>query len=175
VLFNKELGIQELNKNQVKINYREAVRGIIIQNNKILMVHSNKVDYKFPGGGVNEKENYIDALKREVEEETGYLVNEVKDKIGVIIERNLDEYEEDSIFEMISYYYVCNVSDKQTHQRLDDYEAELDFCPIWINLDDAILQNEDAIKQENKNHWIYRETYVLKKLKDNILGGCSEN
>ena len=43
-----------------KIKYREAARAIIIKNNKIAMVKSNKYGfYKFPGGGIWENERII--------------------------------------------------------------------------------------------------------------------
>ncbi|WP_243145530.1 NUDIX domain-containing protein, partial [Clostridium neonatale] len=37
------------------------------------MVNSKNKDYKFPGGGVKKYEEKLEALKREVEEETGYV------------------------------------------------------------------------------------------------------
>lgn len=165
MLFNYVLGLQEISKEKVNVNYREAVRAIILQNNSILMVHTNKGDYKLPGGGVNKEETHQDTLKREIKEETGYIVNNVKDKIGIIIERKLDQYEENSVFEMISYYYLCELSSNKTSQQLDSYESELDFRPVWIQLDKAIHSNEEILKKDNnKNDWIYRETNVLKAL-----------
>jgi hypothetical protein len=67
---------------------------------------------------------------------------------------------------MISHYYLCEVSDKQTLQQLDDYEAELDLCPIWIGLDKAIRRNEGILEKENNNAnpWVYRETLVLREI-----------
>jgi 8-oxo-dGTP pyrophosphatase MutT (NUDIX family) len=170
MIINLEIGIKEVNKELVKVNYRTAVRAIIIQNGNILMVHTNNGDYKFPGGGVNKEENHEETLKREVEEETGYIINKVKDKIGIIIERNMDECEKASVFEMTSYYYLCEVSDKVNLQNLDEYEAELGFHPMWININDAIYQNEELLKIEKGNNpWIFRETLVLKAIKDHLL------
>lgn len=164
MFFDIVIGDQEIEINRQKKNYREAVRAVIFQDNKILMVHSNRGDYKLPGGGVKKEENHIEALKREVEEETGYKTNEVKDKIGIVKEISLDEYEKDAVFQMTSHYYLCEVSSAQMLQRLDDYEAELDFHPVWISLQDAIYQNENAVKKEVKNKWIHREITVLRKL-----------
>lgn len=56
MIFNQVLGLKEVNKDKVNISFREAVRAIIVQDKKILMVHSNKGDYKFPGGGANNEE-----------------------------------------------------------------------------------------------------------------------
>jgi len=167
MLFDYVLGLQEVDNESVNVNHREAVRAIILHYDSILMVHSNKGDYKFPGGGVNNEENHGEALRRELREETGYIINNVKDKVGVITERNWDKYDKDSVFEMTSHYYLCEVSDEQTLQQLDDYEAELDFRPIWIHVDEAICSNEEILKRHNNsaNPWLYRETVVLNALK----------
>ena len=54
---------------------RPSSRAIIIKNGKIALVYSNKYNYyKFPGGGINESEDKIDALIREVKEEVGLIV-----------------------------------------------------------------------------------------------------
>ncbi|WP_230500347.1 NUDIX hydrolase [Sutcliffiella rhizosphaerae] len=67
------MGIETVDENTNKIIYREAVRAVIIQNDKILMVQSNIGDYKFPGGGVEINESHEEAIMREVAEETGHL------------------------------------------------------------------------------------------------------
>lgn len=168
MLFNYVFGIKEKEKENIRLIYREVVRGIIFYNNNILMVHCNKGDYKFPGGGIDTGENHEEALSREVREETGCIVDSVLNKIGIVTERNIDTFDEESIFEMTSYYYLCKVTDEQVFQELDDYEKELDFKPIWINLDKAIYNNESILKEQKGdiNPWVYRETIVLKTLKD---------
>lgn len=109
-------------------------------------------------------------MKREIREETGHIISSVKDKLGIIIERKLDEYEENSVFQMDSYYYLCEVSNEKTNQQLDDYELELDFQAVWIRLDKAIESNEKIITNDyvNMNPWVYRETKVLKELKEHF-------
>jgi 8-oxo-dGTP pyrophosphatase MutT (NUDIX family) len=168
MFFNYELGLQNLDKERVNINYRVAVRAIIFKDNDLLMVHTNKGDYKFPGGGVNSEESHEEALKREVSEETGRIVDCVNDKVGVIIERKVDDYEVSTVFEMSSHYYICEISNSTTIQQLDDYEAELDFRPVWISVDKAIEINEEIFKEDNKdrNPWVYRDTRVLKEIKE---------
>ncbi|MBI6015060.1 NUDIX domain-containing protein, partial [Clostridium perfringens] len=47
--------------------------------NLILLDISNRGDYKFPGGGVEKGETPEETLRREVQEETGYILNEVKE------------------------------------------------------------------------------------------------
>lgn len=168
MLFNRLLEIDKVSDSIGNVNYREAVRAVIIRGNKILMVHSINRDYKFPGGGIKKGEKKIDALKREVEEETGYVCTKIKNKIGIVIEKSKDKYVHDRIFKMISYYYVAEVSDEKTEQKLDAYEAELGFTPVWVDLSEAIRNNEEIIElnEKNKPNWIGRETYVLKEVYD---------
>ena len=54
---------------------RPSVRGIILRDGKVAMVHSLKYDYyKFPGGGIEAGETRPQALVREVAEESGLQV-----------------------------------------------------------------------------------------------------
>lgn len=167
MLFNYLLGIKEMNKNNIKVNCREAARGIIFYNNNILMVSCNKGDYKLPGGGIDAGESYEEALRREVREETGYIVDSISDMVGIVTERRIDVYDEESIFEMRSYYYVCKITEEKVLQNLDDYEKKIDLKPLWTNLDNAISNNEKILKKQKKdmNLWVNRETIVLKELK----------
>ncbi len=169
MLFNYILGIQDINEGEQKVNYREAVRAVIIKGSEILLVHSNKGDYKFPGGGLKNKESHEETLIREVREETGYIISRVKERIGIVTERNFDEFENDSIFEMHSFYYLCEVSENQESQQLDDYESELDFRPQWMNINTAISNNEGILDNADTNHWVSRETSVLRELKSIIV------
>ncbi|TDL82416.1 NUDIX hydrolase [Peribacillus frigoritolerans] len=160
------LGIQEIDEGKVRINNREAVRAIIIQNNKILMVHSNLGDLKFPGGGVERNESHAEGLIREVAEETGYLNGSVGDKMGVVIERHLDDYDKDAVFRMTSHYYLCELTGGEAvEQQLDEYESEQEYTPKWVKLEDAMEQNQIILNQCEQSVWIKRENFVLTELK----------
>lgn len=166
MLFNVLLGIEKLNKQEINIKYREAVRAVIIQDHKILLIHSNLGDYKFPGGGLEKNESHTNGLLREVAEETGYINCTVKERMGVVIERHIDEYDDNFYFEMISYYYLCELNNsKKIAQQLDDYEAAQEFIPKWLTIDEAIKQNENVLDQSEKKRWIHRENFVLEELK----------
>lgn len=166
MVFNEVIGIQN-KPAKAGIIHRVAVRAIVWKDKKLLMVLNNKGDYKFPGGGVEENEDYTEAVIREVLEETGYMIDRVDEKIGMVVERRVDIYKENTIFEMTSNYYLCTIHAEQTDQKLDDYEKELEFQPIWIDIDEAILRNEYLVsKNADMNQWIIRELFVLKKMKD---------
>lgn len=170
MVFDKIIEIEKVSEPIGKVNFREAVRAIIIKDNKILMVNSKNKDYKFPGGGVKKYEEKLDALKREVEEETGFVCSNVKDVIGIVTEKSKDRFHHNRLFKMISYYYMVEVSDEQKEQKLDDYEKELEFKPVWININEAILKNKLIIEDNPPDmpNWIYRETDVLKEIENAI-------
>lgn len=165
--FNIVLGIEKVDKEKQKITHREAVRAVIIRDGHLLMVRTNKGDLKFPGGGVKSGEDHEETIKREVKEETGYIIEKVIEKLGTFTERNIDQFDKEAIFEMVSNYYLCEATDLQSPQQLDDYEAELGFHPEWISIDETIRNNENVISNNSSdmNAWVSRETNVLRELK----------
>lgn len=166
MLFNKLFQIDKVSESIGNVNYREAVRAIIIKDKKILMVHSKNKDYKFPGGGIKKGEGRIEALKREIEEETGYVAKAVGKQIGIVTEKSKDKYVHNRIFKMISYYYIAEITGEVREQKLDAYEAKLQFTPVWIDVKEAIDNNKRIIESEDevKANWIERETYVLEEI-----------
>jgi 8-oxo-dGTP pyrophosphatase MutT (NUDIX family) len=165
---NFEMIIEEpILKSFEKTKERIAIRAIIMTNNRILLVQSNRGDYKFPGGGLEENESHEECLKREVREETGYIHCIVKGKAGTVIEQRMDEYRNNTLFQMTSHYYFCDLATEEREaQQLDEYEANLDFTPKWVTLEEAIAQNESLIERYEQNSWLRRETFVLKHLNE---------
>ena len=53
---------------------RDSARSIIIRDGRLAMIHSIKYDYyKFPGGGIENGENPVEAMIRETREEAGLV------------------------------------------------------------------------------------------------------
>ncbi|MDA3844917.1 MAG: NUDIX domain-containing protein [Vallitaleaceae bacterium] len=163
-MFNKVFGMLT-RENYVDVLTRVAVRAVISKDNKVLMIHNNKGDYKFPGGGIETGESHQETLEREVREESGYSIQGSTCLMGSVIERRIDQLDCDRLFEMESFYYSCQIGDTQEEQMLDAYEEDLEMKPMWVTLDEAITNNEN-LRHENTNHWIERELYVLKVLRD---------
>jgi 8-oxo-dGTP pyrophosphatase MutT (NUDIX family) len=164
MIFENVIGLEET-KDKKKLIHRIAIRAIIVKEDKLLMISNNKGDIKFPGGGLELDESHEEAVRREVEEETGYVVSDVEQLIGTVIERRKDKFDDDYIFEMKSYYYSCKVSDEKTEQSLDDYEAELEYEPRWVELNEAIKINLNIVKMHERNPWVDRELFVLNQLR----------
>ena len=48
-----------------------AACGLVMKEDKVLLIHSERRGWEIPGGVVERKENILDALKREIREESG--------------------------------------------------------------------------------------------------------
>ncbi len=111
---------------------RPSVRGIIIRDGRIAMIHSLKYEYyKFPGGGIEKGESNEEALVREIREESGLIVraDSIKE-FGLV--RRIEKGSIDDIFIQENYYYICGTEGK-TSQRLDDYEADEGFTLEFVS------------------------------------------
>ncbi len=147
------------------VTERVAARAVIIKDNKLLMVKSKHHDLKFPGGGVEDRETMINALTREVKEETGYLIK-VSNLLGTIVQLGPDIYDDSKSFKMTSNYYLSEVIENLGSLDLSGYEIDLDMKPIWIDLDRAININENL---DIKLDWVDRELLALKEVRKHRL------
>lgn len=147
-------------------SFRKAARAIIIKDDKIALVKSNKEGfYKFPGGGILSNESIEDALIRETMEEIGLIIK--KDSIkeyGIVQEIRRDLYNSNNIFDHTSYYYIADVEDKILDQHLDSYEKDLQYELQWVNIEEA-YQTNNQYNIKNKSSLIYRENFILNSLK----------
>jgi 8-oxo-dGTP pyrophosphatase MutT (NUDIX family) len=150
--------------------HRTAVRGVIQRGRDLLLVHSTNVDdYKFPGGGVDAGESHAQALRREVQEECGASVTQIGDEIGAVIEYNLAKDADYDTFQMTSHYYRCEVEDGFGAQKLEGYERDLGFQPVWISIEKALERNKTLQHAGNIPEWLRRENFVLEYLKKSMF------
>lgn len=158
---------RENKRGQKPITYRDSVRGIILKDNKILLVHSEVNDeYKFPGGGAIDGEIKTETLRREVLEEVGKKIKSVNEPLGYTDQIYNDIYDHNRYFYLRSYYYFCEIDSENFPLNLDTYEQELKFTPQWVSLEEAIEANQKYFDKGSKYHWTERELYVLKLLKE---------
>ncbi len=156
-----------------KTDQRQAVRAVVIRDMTLLMVYSPvNGDYKFPGGGVEENEDPEAALRREIAEECGMNLVRILQEIGSIIEYAYPMKREFDVFRMRSNYYLCEIDTTINGQKLDDYEEELGFRPVWVDIDAAIQTNKTVLAVQTKRPpaWTAREVFMLEYIKDHYLG-----
>lgn len=147
-----------------KVGVRPSARGIIIRDGKIGMVHSLKYDYyKFPGGGIESGENHIEALVREVREESGLVVIPDTIKEYGLVHRVQKGIKED-IFIQDNYYYICQAEKDAISQCLDGYEADERFILEFVDPMVAIKRNRDNDHGGKAPVMLEREARVLEML-----------
>jgi len=149
-----------------KTVHRTAVRAIILHGRELLMVFSSAVgDYKFPGGGVDVGETHSQALARELREECGASLLSMDGELGAVIEYNFAEEKDFDVFKMTSHYYFCQAEDDFGAQKLDDYERDLGFKPVWVDIEDAISNNRALLALPTSPDWLRREIFVLEHIR----------
>lgn len=163
----------EIDKNDYDKNgsvcIRPSVRGVIIRNGRLAMVHSRKYDYyKFPGGGAEAGEDHIATLIREVREESGLRVLPGSVREYGCVHRVQKGWRED-IFVQDNYYYFCDTEEEIAAQDLDDYEDEEQFTLAFVTAQEAIVVNRTHSHGEKEGNarfqvMLEREIRVLEML-----------
>ena len=156
------------------VGRRPSVRGIIISDGRIAMMHSLKYDYyKLPGGGIEEGESLEDTLVREVREESGLVVKrDTVKEFGYV--RRIEKGRYEDIFIQENFYYLCEVETEVESQQLDDYEEEERFVLEFVTPEYAIDINTNADHGEKTQIGVFagmieRENRVLKIVREEVL------
>lgn len=145
---------------------RNSARSIIIRDCKIAMIHSLKYDYyKFPGGGIENEENPVEAMMRETQEEAGLIViPESVREYGFVHRIQKSDTDPTECFVQDNYYFLCDAMDRLTSQKLDDYEAKESYQLEFISPSIAIKKNR-SVKESPYNQMMFeREARVLEML-----------
>ncbi len=150
---------------------RHAARGIIIKGQNILLLYTQRYhDYSLPGGGMDQGEDEIAGLIRELKEETGAQgVRNIKPFA------RFDEYRpwyknDADIIHMISHCYVCDIDEALGETALESHEVSNGMTPLWMNIHDAIAHNEAVIANSDKKGLsIDRETFLLKVIAQELV------
>jgi 8-oxo-dGTP pyrophosphatase MutT (NUDIX family) len=143
---------------------RKAVRALIYDNSRILLIYSPiNSDYKLPGGGIEVNETPETALYREIHEECGLNLKNIITKIGLINEYRKPKEDFLDYFKMESTYYLCETIDNFfKEQKLDNYERDLQFKPVWISIEEAIRNNNKLMRSKSDfPQWTKRDTMFL--------------
>lgn len=163
MIFEIKLGESINSKDTREVVKREAVKGVILNQEELILLKSKKGDYKFPGGGMKQNEDHHKTLKREIEEELGYLDVKINKLLGKVTESYTDKFDKNKIFCMESYYYLCEINGRKVNRKLDEYEKELKLEEKKISLTGALEKN---IYTKEINDWTIRETMVILALKN---------
>lgn len=140
---------------------RRAARAIVFDGErKVALLHATKKGYhKLAGGGIEEGEDIIEALKRECLEEIGCNIGNVKE-LGVI-----EEYRNDFKLHQISYCFIADLVGEKGQNKLEADELADGFEPEWMTIEDAIraLESEASIEHYEGRFIRLRDLTFLKE------------
>jgi len=158
------------------IDRREIrVKALIINSKNEILVGYSHDTYQFIGGHIEENEDMIEGLKREIEEESGIVLADEVIKHFFLRKKYVKNYPEDNVNSCYEYYYYTINTDRLPDLSKVNYtEAEkigrfeLRFIPLSeiekefednkkVSERTAIVEEEnlEAIK-------IYKKLYVTK-------------
>lgn len=141
--------------------FRVAVRGIIMIDDKIVLIKNKRNEYKLPGGGQENDESFTDTLIREVKEETGLdVISSSIKEYGLVKEKRKSTHNNEETFFQDSYYYTCEVTYNLDIFHLHNYEIEAGHKLAFVNAKEAYDNNINLVDAK----WVRRDTLILKEL-----------
>ncbi len=112
--------------------YKKSRAILINKDYRIAVMYEKKSNfYALPGGGIEQGENEIAALVREVAEETG-CVCDIIEPLGVVFE---NRYHADTTH--LTYFFVVHTKTTQAELHLTDDEVALGTTLKWCSIDEA--------------------------------------
>ncbi len=133
------------------LNWKVAAYAIITKGEHVLILPTMG-KHGLPGGGVEIGENFVEAVEREVFEETGFVV-QAQDVVHV--EADFLTIEGKGHFQGVCMYFACNIlSGELTDAGFEPWEKK--NCKIATWMDMATVSKEEFLNPVDKK--------VIKKL-----------
>lgn len=150
------LGQDGLSDKVPRLTARAIVRN---QDGLYAVMYSDKFKlHSLPGGGVEDCEDVLTALRREVYEETGCVCDEIKE-LGIVAENraSLD-------YTQINYYYVVTTTHKPGENHLTESEQASRTVVQWHAFEEMMrLINEQEFDRVQGKYLKARDVIALKE------------
>lgn len=145
---------------------RNVVRALIEKDGLFAMQKGKRGEYKIPGGGMDEGETIVEALMREVREETGLvIIPDTMKELGEITEIRRDIFDANIKYIAHSMHYSCEVEPEMVETAMTESEKEKGYRLEWADIDTIIQTNESIMKEK----WQFRDVKFLKWYKANYM------
>jgi 8-oxo-dGTP pyrophosphatase MutT (NUDIX family) len=152
-ILHKDLFPHRIVDQECDFSVRPTVRGVIFDENNAICIRTKKESGFFflPGGGIEDKEDPIVALKRESIEEAGCNIADIQ-KIGTVI-----EYRDEAKEKRTNECFTANLVGEKSEPTLAIGD-EGGFDVMWIGINEAItlLENQKNIITENIDNFYSR-------------------
>lgn len=145
---------------------RLTARGIIRNpDNLYAVMHSSEFDlYSLPGGGIEGDEDLLEALKREILEETGCFCDRIE-PLGYVVENRAHQD-----YTTTSYYFVVTTGTRHLNPSLTEDERNHGTTVGWYTLEDAYHRIADACHTTTQRKFIQaRDIAALDAYRRNII------
>ena len=122
-------------------------------------MYSHKFNlHSLPGGGVDEGEDTISALKREILEETGCLCDDIKE-LGYVSENRFH-----CDYTQISYYYIVETSGTTHKTQMTEDEIINNTETQWYTLEDMVSLIFSPVHDTNQRKFLQaRDVAAIKE------------
>ena len=120
--------------------------------------------HSLPGGGVEDGEDVLTALRREVYEETGCVCDKIQE-LGIVSENraSLD-------YTQINYYFMVSTAHTPGENHLTESELESRTVVKWVTFDELVrLINEQEFDRIQGKYLKARDVAALKEYSKLIM------
>lgn len=128
-----------------KFKERKASRAVVFdKGNKVALFHATNNGYhKLPGGEIEEGEDIESALRREVMEEIGCEIKNIRE-LGEV-----EEFRNGEPLHQLSFCFIADILGEKGEPHLEEGEKEEGFVTEWVDLETAIKVLENEMNVEN--------------------------
>lgn len=104
--------------------------------------------YSLPGGGIEEGEDEVSALVREIEEETGCTCDSIQ-QLGIVSENRGHQD-----FTSLSYYFVVHTKARPHALCLTETEKQDEISVMWCSVEEALHLIKDVEHDTNQRKFL---------------------
>lgn len=133
-IISKDIDGKEYKVNVADLSFRPSVYGVIIENNKVLLLKQFGDGYDFPGGGIELHETVLEALVREYWEETGLKI-EPKELLECQTAFHRFRVLKQSKNAILLYYICKKIGGQLSKENFDGWEEKNCDLAEWVDID----------------------------------------